>query len=88
MMAATFAADTEAAMWHKFAILLALAGSAVSLSAPALAQAQIAPWDAWFGPGYMWGAWPSWWWICPLMMVLMMLVMMFACRFMVFWHRD
>lgn len=79
-------------MWRKSAIHLALAGGVAMLPRSALAQAQDAPWDAWFGPwpmwGPMWGGWSSWWWICPLMMVLMMLVMMFACRFMSTWHRH
>jgi uncharacterized membrane protein len=74
-------------MWRKLAIFLVL-GSAASVPARALAQPQNPAPDSWFGPWPMWGGWPSWWWICPLMMVLMMLVMMFACRFMGSWHRD
>jgi uncharacterized membrane protein len=78
----------EAAMGRKIAILLVLVGGAASAPAQALAQAQNPPADNWPGPWFMWGAWPSWWWICPLMMVVIMLVMMFACRFMWSRRRD
>jgi hypothetical protein len=85
-LAAIPAADMEGAMWRKIAISLAPLGGAAML--PASAQAQSPSWDTWFGPWSMWGAWSSWWWICPLMLVLMVLVMMAACRFMCSWQRD
>lgn len=75
-------------MWWRLVAFLILCGSA--FGEPALAQTQqpsAPPADYWFGPWFMWG-WPSFWWVCPLMMVVMMLVMMFACRFMCSWHRD
>lgn len=75
-------------MWRKLAIFLVLVGSAASVPARAFAQPQNPPPDSWFAPWPMWDGWPSWWWICPLMMVLMMLVMMFVCRSMSTRHRD
>lgn len=75
-------------MRRQLAIFLILVGSAGSLPARALAQAQNPSSDTWFGPSFMWGGWSSWWWICPLMMVVMILVMIFACRFMCSSHYD
>lgn len=75
-------------MRRQLAIFLILVGSAGSLPARALAQAQNPSSDTWFGPSFMWGGWSSWWWICPLMMVVMILVMILACRFMCSSHYD